>query len=278
MAVPYGNYCGIGKYSSIGKQPIDKLDRACQIHDICTYAVGLTDCRCSDQLDDLTKIEDHRIDQGMINSVNALSKSFWMLDTSCTSNRDKYKPNTFYIGNLAGFQYIPFYTGVYFVYSEKPYGVLKFNEQIGKSLLDNKNVEYTVINPGWYVLDVNTPKCILNISQGVLELEIHEYIGLTELVKDQLLTLNIKKARAMINSNVSGAVRLALIRYTNGDSSSIAELQTLLTSKYKVYKNDYWSPLLSLLFIMVVCIIIIYTIYKIYQMSHMKKVNNAKSI
>lgn len=261
MALDYGNYCGLGKYSNFGKPPIDRLDRACQIHDICTYAIGLTDCRCSDQLDDLTKIQDHRIDQGMINSVNAFSKTLWFLDTSCTGNRDKYKPNTFYIGHLPGFQYIPFYSGVYFVYSKQSYGILKFDSKVGKALAENKQVEYMIVNPGWYVLDF-PPKCILNINPGVLELEIHEYIGLTELAKDHLKTLNREKAKALINSNISGAVRLALIRYLNGDINSITDLQILLTSKYVKKQVDYWQPWIIVLFIIVICLVVIYAVYK----------------
>jgi hypothetical protein len=34
--VDYGNYCGLGHTNNRGIEPVDELDRACQIHDICT--------------------------------------------------------------------------------------------------------------------------------------------------------------------------------------------------------------------------------------------------
>lgn len=48
----YGNYCGLGYSNDRGIQPIDELDRACQIHDICVTAGSLLDCFCNEQLYD----------------------------------------------------------------------------------------------------------------------------------------------------------------------------------------------------------------------------------
>lgn len=46
----YGNYCGKGYGSINGTKPIDALDRACQIHDICVSAAKLTSCHCNAQI------------------------------------------------------------------------------------------------------------------------------------------------------------------------------------------------------------------------------------
>jgi len=46
----YGIYCGLGHTNVLGLEPIDELDRICQIHDICTGAAGLTSCFCNEQL------------------------------------------------------------------------------------------------------------------------------------------------------------------------------------------------------------------------------------
>ncbi len=45
----YGRYCGLGHYDPYGRPGIDELDRACQVHDICTSR-GLLDCYCNQQL------------------------------------------------------------------------------------------------------------------------------------------------------------------------------------------------------------------------------------
>jgi hypothetical protein len=48
----YGEYCGWGHTNYFGKEPIDKLDRFCQIHDICVTLDehGITSCWCHEQL------------------------------------------------------------------------------------------------------------------------------------------------------------------------------------------------------------------------------------
>ena len=49
-ATTYGVYCGLGHGNDYGLEPIDELDRVCQIHDICVSALGYTSCRCNEQL------------------------------------------------------------------------------------------------------------------------------------------------------------------------------------------------------------------------------------
>lgn len=48
--IKYGNYCGLGHSSETLAEPIDALDRLCQIHDICVTQRGLFDCYCNMQL------------------------------------------------------------------------------------------------------------------------------------------------------------------------------------------------------------------------------------
>lgn len=46
----YGYYCGKGHTDRYGREPLDRLDQACRIHDTCTGALGLLNCYCSSQL------------------------------------------------------------------------------------------------------------------------------------------------------------------------------------------------------------------------------------
>jgi len=46
----YGIYCGLGHGSDYGLEPVDQLDRICQIHNICVSALGYTSCACNEQL------------------------------------------------------------------------------------------------------------------------------------------------------------------------------------------------------------------------------------
>lgn len=47
---PYGVYCGLGHTSKTLDEPIDNIDRQCQIHDTCVSAAGYLDCFCNEQL------------------------------------------------------------------------------------------------------------------------------------------------------------------------------------------------------------------------------------
>lgn len=46
----YGVYCGEGHTNYLGEEPLDELDRICQIHDYCVSALGYTSCACNEQL------------------------------------------------------------------------------------------------------------------------------------------------------------------------------------------------------------------------------------
>ena len=46
----YGHYCGLGHTNTFGIEPVDALDRLCQIHDICVTAGGYLNCFCNEQL------------------------------------------------------------------------------------------------------------------------------------------------------------------------------------------------------------------------------------
>jgi hypothetical protein len=48
---PYGVYCGIFHSSHIFEEPINSVDRACQLHDTCISAAGkYLSCECNEQL------------------------------------------------------------------------------------------------------------------------------------------------------------------------------------------------------------------------------------
>lgn len=48
---PYGHYCGIFHTDKTFREPIDNVDRACQLHDTCISSAGhYLDCPCNEQL------------------------------------------------------------------------------------------------------------------------------------------------------------------------------------------------------------------------------------
>lgn len=281
MSLTYGNYCGIQHYNSDGKPPIDKLDRACQIHDICTYALGLTNCKCSEQLDYLSrettindkivkmdKFTDNKISMNSLSyGVNALSKGFWIFDPNCTIDKGKYQPDEHYIGNLLGFQYLPIYSGVCMIYSKQSYAVADFDKNTGENLLKGKNVPYIIINPGFNVVSaLQKPKCIINIDKSnVLVIDMKEYIGFTEMINKELRSeFNLNKIDAIIQSDISGASRLILQKYKQ--SKDIKDLNILIDlnqSKISIQKHDTTYTLFLMFIIIIVSIVIIYIGYKI---------------
>lgn len=281
MSLTYGNYCGIQHYNSDGKPPIDKLDRACQVHDICTYALGLTNCKCSEQLDYLSRETtvsgqivktDHFTDANTgVNTlsygVNALSKGFWIFDPNCTIDKGKYQPDQYYIGSLLGFQYLPIYSGVCMIYSKQSYAVANFDKDVGESLLKGKNVSYTLVNPGYNVVSaMRHPKCIINVDKSnVLMIDMKEYIGFPEMINAELKSgYNLAKIEAVIQSDISGASRLVLQKYKQSkDVKDLGDLISLNENKIAIEKHDTIGLITMLFIIFIVCIVIIYIAYRI---------------
>ena len=50
VTADYGHYCGLGHGDIYGREPVDELDRVCQIHDICVSATAYLSCFCNEQL------------------------------------------------------------------------------------------------------------------------------------------------------------------------------------------------------------------------------------
>lgn len=107
MLPNYGYYCGLGITNTYGKIPIDNLDRACQIHDICT-TLNLMDCYCNEQLYWLVS-NLYANTQNMKNTKDEILRYIYISIAGCP-NHDNFK-NIFYIGGIGdkGFNYFPIY-------------------------------------------------------------------------------------------------------------------------------------------------------------------------
>ena len=103
----YGYYCGLGHSNKYGVTPVDELDRACQIHDICTTA-GLLACYCNEQL------------YWSVSNIKPLNNNMSMTKDSVLSyiytsmirckNYDDFDAKYIIGGtNNKGFNYLPFY-------------------------------------------------------------------------------------------------------------------------------------------------------------------------
>lgn len=103
----YGRYCGLGHNDKYGAQPIDVLDRACQIHDICTSA-GLLTCFCNEQLYWIVS-NIVPLNNNMTKTKDSILSYIYASLVGC-KNYDRFDIQ-YIIGSTfhRGFNYLPFY-------------------------------------------------------------------------------------------------------------------------------------------------------------------------
>lgn len=134
VTADYGHYCGLGHGDIYGREPVDELDRVCQIHDICASALGRLSCFCNEQLyasmsqvNFLTSAQEAEVDFDLSflwDSLVLCNNHPYLRErrvfTGCTSNRC----------DLAGFTYLPMYpypTSSNFFYLSAWYNVILLN-------------------------------------------------------------------------------------------------------------------------------------------------------
>lgn len=105
LSSDYGYYCGLGHTNAFGVEPIDSLDRACQIHDICIND-DILNCFCNEQLFySVSNFNPTNIRQYM--EKYYILTSIYRILSICKS---EINLNTKYlIGNTAGYNFIPIY-------------------------------------------------------------------------------------------------------------------------------------------------------------------------
>lgn len=109
---PYGYYCGLGHTSRLFVKPIDKVDRACQIHDTCISAAGrYLDCYCNEQLlNNIYEVcpvnDDAKYYRGQI--IRAMNIGTSNCDSLCNF-KDVYM-----LSSDAGYNGAPFYESGYY--------------------------------------------------------------------------------------------------------------------------------------------------------------------
>jgi hypothetical protein len=140
----YGNYCGLGYGSINGTKPIDQLDRACQLHDICVSSDSRISCHCSSQLYFNIYNEDLELringSEHAIREAEDIAKWVSLAATLCfvwpmPNTYDKY-----YIGsvNQVGYNYLP-------MYDLEP-GYKYFRSNVNLTIImatDEQYIEYT---------------------------------------------------------------------------------------------------------------------------------------
>ncbi len=146
----YGHYCGLGHSNTYGIMPIDVLDRACQIHDICTSA-GLLTCFCNEQLYWIVS-NIVPLNSNMSKTKDSILSYIYASVVGC-SNYDRFDVR-YIIGSTdhKGFNYLPFYSikkeseilintfendNIYFLTFDNLYDYSKFTQTVYiNSLID----------------------------------------------------------------------------------------------------------------------------------------------
>ncbi len=106
--IKYGYYCGIYHYDKYGRRPIDTLDAACQIHDICTTE-SIFDCYCNQQL--FWAMGNIGPSQANTSAArNSMMRWIYYSIGGCSINHFGFH-KVKYIGSLhhQGFNYLPIY-------------------------------------------------------------------------------------------------------------------------------------------------------------------------
>lgn len=103
----YGNYCGQDHNTPYAIQPIDELDRYCQIYNICVSALGMFSCFCHEQLHtELFMFEPQTAAQ----EAERLSRLAILDPIIASCPHPHYTSQRYYVAaNNPGFTYIPFY-------------------------------------------------------------------------------------------------------------------------------------------------------------------------
>jgi hypothetical protein len=110
--VDYGVYCGLYHTDVYGEQPINDLDRKCQVHDICVSALGRSSCYCNEQL--YWAVSNVKpIDKASDSEKNKILSLIYPSLVSCNNYYDfdiKFVLANGYITTNRGFNYVPFYS------------------------------------------------------------------------------------------------------------------------------------------------------------------------
>jgi len=143
----YGYYCGKDNHNQYGIQPLDDLDRQCQIHDICVAASSLIDCYCSTQL--YLSVSSTVTTNMYATKVKNEILSFTYPLISICENGNSYHKRYFISGtdtkkNNRGYNYIPLFEYIRYDYlvagGSSELSVYKFTPEqyieFGKTMVD----------------------------------------------------------------------------------------------------------------------------------------------
>ena len=104
---PYGYYCGLGWTSKMFDEPINNVDRACQLHDTCISASGAyLNCACNEQL--MLRMYDTCPETGNATYYRDQIIRAMNVGTSLCSSECNLV-NRYFISSELGFNGVPFY-------------------------------------------------------------------------------------------------------------------------------------------------------------------------
>lgn len=153
--IKYGYYCGIYHYDIYGRKPMDILDDACQIHDICTTR-GLTDCYCNQQL--YYRISNIKpLNKSMSEARDSMARYIFLVIYPCSNSYEYDKRYVIGTMNNNGFNYLPLYkkneTKEFIIETEKPIYLIKlcndyekFTRDVYNNTINFRRYGYTYLN------------------------------------------------------------------------------------------------------------------------------------
>jgi hypothetical protein len=265
--IDYGKYCGLGHTQTDGSQPIDELDRFCQIHDICVTAGGMISglgCFCNEQL--YYHVSNYNpIDSIASKEKNGILSFIYAAISLC----DNYAPlkNTYLLAS----------------YDEKNYGFwfIPFYESFYKNLFKNVSFDISADDDLWYYLTSKTE----NITQDTIDESNINIIkkGTTKNINPEQKTLVLvnKNQDKSIGITVTPKPIYCLEIYTTTSYTTTTEHTThaestwpaITCSENKDDKSNVYIIIISIVSALFVGSVVFILVYIFRKKSTYKKVN-----